>query len=267
MKQTKKIKNFPFVSIIMNCHNGEKYLKKSIKSVINQSYKNWELIFWDNKSTDNTVNILKDFKDERIKYFSSNKYEKLYKARNLAIKKSKGNFICFLDVDDFWNKKFIQNHLNKLNNKECEIVYSKFTVFDENKNYQFVNEKNSLPSGNITQSLLNKYKIGILAIMLKKKIFDKYKFDKNYQIIGDFDFFIKLSMKHKFYCINASLSKYRIHSNNFTNKNLKIYIEEYKRWLKKNEYKLKKLKYNLVPLRYYILKLNLKYFFKKIFYS
>ena len=46
MKQAKKIKNFPFVSIIMNCHNGEKYLKKSIKSVINQSYKNWELIFF-----------------------------------------------------------------------------------------------------------------------------------------------------------------------------------------------------------------------------
>ena len=54
----------PKVSIIMNCHNGEKYLKKSISSVINQTYKNWELIFWDNKSTDRSEKIFKDFKDK-----------------------------------------------------------------------------------------------------------------------------------------------------------------------------------------------------------
>ena len=55
------IKKNPLVSIIMNCHNGEKYLKESIKSIINQSYKNWELIFWDNKSSDNSKKIIKKF--------------------------------------------------------------------------------------------------------------------------------------------------------------------------------------------------------------
>ena len=55
------------ISIIMNCRNGEKYLAKSLKSVINQSYKNWELIFWDNNSRDNSRNIIKNIEDKRIK--------------------------------------------------------------------------------------------------------------------------------------------------------------------------------------------------------
>ncbi len=78
------------VSIIMNCHNGEKYLNKSISSIINQSYKNWELIFFDNKSDDDSKKILKNFRDNRIKYFKSKKFLKLYEARNLAIKKAQG---------------------------------------------------------------------------------------------------------------------------------------------------------------------------------
>ena len=51
----------PLISIVMNCHNGEKYLKDSLNSIINQTYENWELIFWDNKSTDNSAKILKSF--------------------------------------------------------------------------------------------------------------------------------------------------------------------------------------------------------------
>ena len=71
----------------MNCHNGEAYLKKSLRSLINQSYKEWELIFYDNMSSDNTEIIIKKFHDLRIKYFKTNKFEKLYTARNQAIKK------------------------------------------------------------------------------------------------------------------------------------------------------------------------------------
>ena len=72
-------KNFsnPLISIIMNCHNGEKYLKKSISSVISQNYKNWELIFWNNVSHDKSKKIFKSFKDKRLKYFESKKFKKL----------------------------------------------------------------------------------------------------------------------------------------------------------------------------------------------
>ena len=79
----------PLVSIVMNCLNGQEFLYYALKSVLNQTYKNWELIFWDNKSTDNSAKILKSFKDKRIKYFLAKRRTVLHKARNQAIKKTK----------------------------------------------------------------------------------------------------------------------------------------------------------------------------------
>ena len=78
------------VSIIMNCHNGETFLKQSIDSIINQSFKNWELIFFDNVSDDNSLEIVETFNDKRIKVFKSEKFINLYHARNEAIQKAKG---------------------------------------------------------------------------------------------------------------------------------------------------------------------------------
>ena len=98
------------VSVIMNCHNGDKYLKKSISSILKQSYKKWELIFFDNQSNDKSIEIISSFKDKRIKIFKSKKYLKLYEARNEAIKKAQGKYICFLDTDDWWTPKKIEIH-------------------------------------------------------------------------------------------------------------------------------------------------------------
>ena len=70
------------ISIIVNCHNGEKYLSRCLKSIINQSFKNWELIFFDNKSNDSSKLIYEKFKEIRFNYFSSSYFMKLYEARN-----------------------------------------------------------------------------------------------------------------------------------------------------------------------------------------
>ena len=70
------------ISIIVNCHNGEKYLDKCIKSILNQKYQNFELIFFDNFSSDNSKKIIKNYDDNRIKYYFSDKLLTLYKARN-----------------------------------------------------------------------------------------------------------------------------------------------------------------------------------------
>ena len=68
--------------------------------------------FWDNCSTDQSKKIFKTFKDKRLKYFKSNKYQKLYKARNNAIKKSKGRYISFIDTDDWWLKNRLTKQLS-----------------------------------------------------------------------------------------------------------------------------------------------------------
>ena len=78
------------VSVIMNCFNGEQYLSQAVKSVLDQDYDNFEVIFWDNQSTDNSASIFKSFNDKRLKYFYANKHTNLYEARNHAIEKSNG---------------------------------------------------------------------------------------------------------------------------------------------------------------------------------
>ena len=96
--------------MIMNCHNGETFLKEAIRSVLKQKYKKWELIFWDNNSIDASAKIFKNFKDKRLKYYFRKKKVSLYESRNSAIKKAKGEFIGFLDADDLWcsYKLFLQ---------------------------------------------------------------------------------------------------------------------------------------------------------------
>ena len=98
-------KRSPLVSVIMNSHNGEKFLRRSLNSLFRQSYNNWELVFFDNKSSDNSLKILNNYNSKKVRYFYSKKKLKLYDARNKAIKKAKGKFITFLDTDDSWSKK------------------------------------------------------------------------------------------------------------------------------------------------------------------
>ena len=121
------------ISVIVNCHNGEKYLKECIKSILNQKFKNFEIIFFDNASSDNSKKILENFKDERIKYYSSNIKFPLYKARNEAIKKSSGSLIAFLDVDDWWEEDYLSSKDKFFENSEYDYFYSNTLVYYEKK--------------------------------------------------------------------------------------------------------------------------------------
>ena len=122
----------------MNCYNGETFLHECIKSVLSQKYENWEIIFWDNQSEDKSAEIFKSYNDKRFKYFYANEHTTLYKARNLAIKKSKGNFIAFLDTDDLWDENKPELQMCYFNNLEVGVVFSNCWIFKNNtkkKNY------------------------------------------------------------------------------------------------------------------------------------
>jgi glycosyltransferase involved in cell wall biosynthesis len=259
----KKNKTDPLVSIIMNCHNGEKYLNQSLKSVVNQNYQKWELIFYNNLSTDKSKRVVQKYqKDKRIKYFESKTFLNLYDARNEAIIKSKGDYICFLDTDDLWNKNKLKIQIDYIKKNNCKILFSKYFIFNQIKNKKYLNKKQTLFSGDDrTQSLLDEYTVGILTVIIKRSIFDKIKFNKNYNIIGDFDFFLRVSLSNKIHAINKPLATYRHHGQNISHTKLDLYIKEFIYWLKKNEFKLKK--YNLINIRINILKLKIKKIFKK----
>lgn len=251
------------VSVIMNCHNGEEFLKESVHSIINQTFTDWELIFYDNDSSDRSLEIIKSFNDQRIKIFRSQNFLNLYHARNKALKKINGKYICFLDTDDLWENNKLEQQVEFLEkNKNFIMVYSNFYTLKNGK--KFIQYENKLPEGNITKYLLKKYTIGILTTCLKKEAFEDSEFDKNTNIIGDFDFFINLSNKFKIGCIQKPLAYYRDHDKNLSKKKLEIYILELSKWIKEHNKKFQEYKTSLVHLKYFLLKLKIKNFLKKL---
>ena len=124
--------------------------------------------------------------------------------------------------------------------------------------------KNYLPEGYISQNLLDDYFLGIITTMIKRSIFKKYRFNEKYNIIGDFDLFIRLSFKYKFLAIQKSLSTYNIHGNNLHLQKIQLYINELQHWIKDNEKVIPK-KFNLTKLKIYLFRLKIKKALKKIF--
>ncbi len=220
------------VSVIVNCYNGEKFLKRAIRSILSQTYKNFEIIFWDNCSTDNSRKIMLKFKDNRIRYFKSKKYSKLYDARNLAISKAKGKFLAFLDTDDSWEKNKLKLQLKKILKTDSDVCFTNHFI-KQNKLRIF---KKKINSENIFNQIINENPISILTVMMKKDVFKRMKisFNPYYEIIGDFDFFFKISRHFKFCCINKPLATYYIHGSNLSIKKLNVEIKEFKHWINKN---------------------------------
>ena len=137
----------PLVSILMNCFNGEKFLREAIQSVLAQTYQNWELIFWDNQSTDGSSEIFRDYDDGRFNYFNAPKHTLLSEARNYAIEKASGEFFAFLDVDDRWTPEKLKNQIPLFDNPNVGIVYGNYWLENERNKSSKINYNKQLPTG------------------------------------------------------------------------------------------------------------------------
>jgi len=254
------------VSIIMNCYNGETYLEESINSVLSQTYKNWELIFWDNRSKDKSAQIFKKHEDKRFKYFYANEHTTLYKARNLAIEKSKGNFIAFLDTDDLWHENKLKLQMDYFNNPEVGVVYSNCWIFKKNIKNKKLYIRKKLPSGNIFDQLIDNYNVGISTTVIRKKFYLKLKnkFDERFSIIGDSDLFMRLSKICLFETVQKPLASYRLHDKNLSKLSKGKELEESEIWLKENklnlnDFQVKKLQNKVDNMKFVNYKIEGKY--------
>ena len=223
------------ISIIVNCHNGEKYLSRCLKSIINQTFENWELIFFDNKSNDSSKSIYGKFKEIRFNYFSSSYFMKLYEARNEALKNVTGDYVAFLDCDDWWEPTHLENALPFFKNEKLAFYFSNaFNYFE--KKQKFILHKNKLPKKNIFEELINDYSVKISSVILRKKILVNsglFKFDSNYNIIGDFDLILRIASKFDGYSNNIPSVNCSFHGNNYSLINRNEYVDEFNIWYKK----------------------------------
>ncbi len=224
--------NEPLVSVIVNCFNGEKYLEECLNSILNQTYKNWEVIFWDNHSTDNSKKIFQKFNDKRFKYYLSPRHSFLYEARDLAIKVSNGDFIAFCDVDDFWSKDRLKFQIPLFKNKNIGVVYCNQWILNDKDKKKKILKKKIIPKGKISSNIIRGSAVTILTALIRKSEYKNLEvgFNKKYQIIGDFDFFVRISKKCSFDFVQLPLVYYRLHDDNFTKKNRETELRELEEW-------------------------------------
>lgn len=224
----------------MNCYNSEAYLHESIKSVLKQTYQNWELIFWDNKSKDSSASIFKSFKDKRLKYYLAKKHTTLGEARNKALEKVTGEYIAFLDCDDLWLERKLEKQIQLFKDK-VGIVICDTLFFNEYGIIKQLYKKKKPPTGKVFHQLLDSYFISLETVVVRtcyvKKL--KYLFDPNFQVIEEYDFFIRLSHYCELDYVDEVLAKWRVHPQSLTWKKPELFPIELKLFLKKMQLEFK----------------------------
>ena len=122
------------VSVVMPAYNCEKYIKKSIASVISQTYQNWELLVCDDCSTDGTRAVVEALaeKEPRIKYYKIPENVGASEARNFGIEKATGRYIAFLDSDDTWHPNKLEKQLEFMHGKNCVLSCTAYEYVNEN---------------------------------------------------------------------------------------------------------------------------------------
>ena len=131
MGNVEKKVDYGLVSIIMPNYNSEKYVASTIQSVLDQTYQNWELIFVDDSSTDDSLKIVKTFKDERIKIFKNEVNSGAAISRNYALRMAKGKWIAFLDSDDLWENEKLTRQLSFMVENSYDFTYTYYKVCNE----------------------------------------------------------------------------------------------------------------------------------------
>ena len=222
----------PLVSIVMNCYNGEKYLREAINSALAQTYQNWEIIFWDNQSTDRSAEIFKSYNDPRLKYFYAPKNTRLFEARNYAIEKTNGEFVSFLDVDDWWAPEKLEKQIPLFDDPEVGLVHSNYWFVNERKNTKSLMLKRDIPSGMVLNDLLADYFVGILTMVVRRSALEQleYTCDSRFSIIGDLDLVVRLAVNSNFLFVDEPLAFYRWHGMNETFLRPKRELEELTIW-------------------------------------
>jgi len=207
-----------FISVIVPTYNRADLISETIESILNQTYKNFELIIVDDGSTDNTEEVIRKFKDSRIKYIKTDNWGGPARPRNTGIKKAKGEYIAFCDDDDIWLPKKLEKQIRVFQiSNETAMLYTRFkTIEGDVISNRIFPENGKYKSGNIFKSLYLRNFIACSSVMVKRSVLDQVGFfntDPNLIAVEDADLWLRIALKHIIKCTDdLPLLLYRIQS-------------------------------------------------------
>ena len=209
------------VSVITSVYNSGRYISKAIESVLAQTYKNWEMLITDDCSTDNTTDIIESYaaRDSRIRLFRLGDNSGPGAARNNSLKNAQGQYVAFLDGDDFWMPDKLERQLELMKQTDCGMVYSSYlTCDDDNKINGIVKCRSKVRYWRI----LCDNAVGFLTMMFNRKVTGDVSL-LNIRKRQDWGLNIELLKRCRIaYGVKGPLAVYRIHKSSISRSKLSL---------------------------------------------
>lgn len=205
----------PLITVVITTHNYAGYLPKAIESIINQTYKNFEIIVVDDGSTDNTKSIIDQYQFVTYLYQEN---KGVSAARNAGIAKAKGNYLVFLDADDWLEKDALEQNYNVIRDKPDVAFVSGNYIFlrAEKGTTELVSVE---ANGDHYARLLQSNYIGMLAaVMFQRWIFNEIQFDESLPSCEDYDLYLSVARKHPVVHHQHFIATYFFHSSSLSHK-------------------------------------------------
>ena len=208
----------PSVSVIMNVRNGASTLREALDSVLAQSFHDWELIVWDDRSTDESAQIIAEYKDPRIRYFLSQDETSLGKARGDAIRQAAGAWLAFLDQDDIWLPRKLEKQMARADDT-TGLIYGRTVRFYPSgleRDYDQTHEFTLLPEGDIFDQLFT----DSCFIAMSSAVFRRAAVEAvggipdAIQIVPDYWLYVAVARRYRARAVQEVVCRYRMHGAN-----------------------------------------------------
>lgn len=209
----------PLVTVFMPVYNSEQYIKEAVESILNQTYKNLEIILVDDGSTDRSIEIIKSYKDDRIRLIQNEKNMGIPYTRNVGLKEAKGKYIAIMDSDDIATPKRIERQVDYLEkNPDIDAVGSYYIQFGE-KAEKKVTPKYTKPE-ELKIMLMFYNPIANPSATVRKETLDKHniKYNLDFFVAQDYQLWVQLAKVGKIEIIPEFLLKYRFGHENISKK-------------------------------------------------
>ena len=222
----------PLVSVIVNLYNGEATVAETIQSVLAQTFSDWELLLWDDCSTDSSIDIVRRFNDARFRYVQSETQVSLGRARQSAINQANGEWIAFLDQDDVWLPDKLERQLALAREKpEAALIYGRTLRFypgGTERDYDQAHEYAPLPEGDIFTTLFtDSCYIALSSAMFRRSAVEAVGgIPAAITIIPDYYLYTAVTRRFPAAAVQRVVCRYRMHASNTSQTNAAAVHEE-----------------------------------------
>ena len=215
------------VSVIIPYFKNKKFISKTIKSVVDQTYKKLEIIIIYDDENHNDLNFIRSFKlkDKRIKIIKNKKNLGAGLSRNVGIQNSVGEYICFIDSDDLWNRNKIKKQLFFMKKANIDISHTSYSIINERGAKLSIRKARDLKY----EDLIDSCDIGLSTVMIKSNILNKKDLFPNLKTKEDYVLWLKLTKKgKKFFAIKDELTSWRNTKNSLSSSLIQKLIDAFK---------------------------------------